>query len=125
MNLLLSRLWQRGLLWILAGVVWLAILSLPAVGLLLAVRGELSWHQGEHRDYRVWLVSEKEERGLGWEFRRAVSRSADRVCLQTTVAYWLWRGKGEQTGSSFCECYKQRPDPEIDYLGACAAIDAG
>ncbi len=117
--------WLRGLLWALAMVVWIAILSLPALGLLLAVRGELRWQPGEHRAYRVWVVMEQEERGLGWETRRAVSRSMERVCLQTTVGFWLWREQGQQTGSSFCECYRQRPGAEMKYLGACAEIEPG
>ena len=123
MNFARVRIWQRSLLWTLAGAVWIAILSLPALALLLAVRGELSWHPGEHRAYRVWLVMEQEERGLGWEVRREASRSVERVCLQTTVGFLLWRGQAQQNGSSFCECYRQRPGSEMEYLKACAAIE--
>ena len=120
-----GRNWLRGLLWALAAAAWIAVLSLPVLGLLLAVRGELSWQPGENRAYRLWLVMEKEERGLGWEVRRAVSRSMESVCLQTTVGFWLWRGQGQQTGSSFCECYRQRHGAEMEYLGACAEIEPG
>ena len=67
--------WLRRFLWPLAAVVWIVIITLPALGLLLAVRSELSWQPGEHLAYRVWVIMEQEERGLGWEVRRAASRS--------------------------------------------------
>ena len=35
-----GRNWLRGLLWALAAAAWIAVLSLPVLGLLLAVRGE-------------------------------------------------------------------------------------
>ena len=115
--------WLRRFLWPLAAVVWIVIITLPALGLLLAVRSEVSWQPGEHLAYRVWVIMEQEERGLGWEVRRAASRSVERVCMQTTVGFWLWRGQGQQNGSSFCECYRKRPGAEMEYLGACAAIE--
>ena len=121
MNFARCQIWLRSLLWTLAGAVWIAILSLPALGLLLAVRGEISWQPGENHAYRVWVVMEQEERGVGWEVKRTASRSVEQVCLQTTVGFWLWRSQGQQTRSSFCECYRLRPDTEMEYLGTCSA----
>lgn len=118
-----GRIWAWRFLWALAGAMWIAILSLPALGMLLAVRGELSWQLGEHRAYRVWVVTEQKERGLGWEVRHAVSGGVEQVCLQTTVGFWLWRGQGKQNGSIYCECYWKRPGAQMEYLGECAAIE--
>ena len=115
--------WQKRLLWTIAGVVWLAIISLPVLALLLAVRGELSWQPGDFRQYRVWVVMEEDERGLGWEVRRVASRSVRDTCLQTTVGFWLWQG--QQSRSIFCECYSSYSSGDMDYLGSCDAIETG
>lgn len=125
MKFVRGRIWALRLLWALAGAVWIAILSLPALGMLLAVRGELSWQLGEHRAYRVWMLTEQKERGLGWEVRHAVSGGTEQVCLQTTVGFWLWRGQGKHNGSIYCECYWKRPDAQMEYLGECVAIEPG
>ena len=77
---------SKRLLWTVAGAVWLAIISLPALGLLLAVRGELSWHPGDYGEYRVWVVTEENVRGLGWQARHVVSHGVQDTCLQTTWA---------------------------------------
>ena len=122
MNFARLQLWSRNLLWILVGAVWIVIISLPALGLLLAARGEISWQPSEHHGYRVWVIMEQEERGIGWEVRRTASYSVERVCLQTTVGFWLWRSQvhQQQTRYSFCECYMDLPDTEMEYLGTCS-----
>ena len=119
MNFARLQLWLRNLLWTLVGAVWIVIISLPALGLLLASRGEISWQPGEYHGYRVWVIMEQEERGIGWEVRHTASRSVERVCLQTTVGFWLWRPQVQHTRYSFCECYRDHPDAEMEYLGTC------
>ena len=96
---------------------------MPVLALLLAVRGELSWNLGDYRQHRVWVVMEEDERGLGWEVRRRVSRSNQDTCLQTTVGFWLWQG--QPNSSIFCECYRSHSSGDMDYLGSCAAIETG
>ena len=110
---------SKRLLWTVAGAVWLAIISLPALGLLLAVRGELSWHPGDYGEYRVWVVTEENVRGLGWQARHVVSHSVQDTCLQTTVGFWLWQG--QQSRSTSCECYRIHSSVDMDYLGPCTA----
>lgn len=94
-------------------------MALPVLALLLAMRGDLSWHRGEYVHDRIWLVTESNERGLGWASTRLNSKAHETVCLSTTVRFWLWKGNSPAFGTHYCECYRKQPDRVMEYLDAC------
>lgn len=92
----------------LLALLWLVVMLTPCLAMALAARGELSWQRGPHTTDRVWLVMERNQRGLGYSAERIVSdqRPADGpVCARTTVRYFLWAGSTAGQNTEYCECY--------------------
>jgi hypothetical protein len=87
-------------------LLWLAILSLPLLVFVMAVRGEMQWQRGEFVNDRLWLIRETDERGLGFSSARVISNQEavdGPICVRTKVYFLLWRGSAEPV--AFCECY--------------------
>ncbi len=92
----------------LLALLWLVVMLAPCLAMALAARGELSWQRGPHTADRVWLVMERNQRGLGYSAERIVSdpRPADGlVCARTTVRFFLWSGSATGQNTEYCECY--------------------
>ena len=104
-------------------VFWFGIISFPALMLMLALEGELVWSPNEYREYRVWLIMEDDERGLGWATKRAASRTSDQVCLVNHVGFWLWKEDNKQVNTDYCECYSYYGGILNDYVGKCVLIE--
>ena len=86
MKFVRGRIWALRLLWALAGAVWIAILSLPALGMLLAVGARVPSISSE---YRRELLGRRLSFLLpthDWP-KRAASRSS-------TMMPTLWRHAG-------------------------------
>jgi hypothetical protein len=87
-------------------VVWFIVLLAPCLCIVLATQGEIAIRLGDipGQSFRLWLLNESRERGLGISRPSLVTSSdANQVCLQTDVSFVLWVGSAEAT--TFCECY--------------------
>ncbi len=87
-------------------LLWLAILCLPLLIFVLAVRGEVQWQRGEFVNDRLWLIQETDERGLGYSAARVISNEEPvdgPICVRTRVYFLLWRGSAPAV--AYCECY--------------------
>ena len=104
-------------------VFWFGIISLPVFGLMLAMQGELVWSPNEYREYRVWLIMEDDERGLGWTTKGPFSRTADQVCSTNRVGFVFWRGDTEQVNTDYCECYSYDSGTLNEYVGKCDSLE--
>ncbi len=86
-------------------VVWIILLVLPCLAIALISQGEIAIQLGNvpGQSFRVWLIQDATERGIGIA-RPSVHTNADSsICLQTDTSFLLWLGKGQAT--SYCECY--------------------
>ncbi|MCA0453111.1 MAG: hypothetical protein LCI00_03965 [Chloroflexi bacterium] len=85
--------------------IWLVLLLLPCIAIVLISQGEIAIQTGDlpGQSFRLWLIQDSKERGIGIA-NPSVSSSVDgTTCLQTTTSFLLWMGSGEP--SSYCECY--------------------
>jgi hypothetical protein len=108
--------------------IWLLVITIPFAIVLFAIRGEVSWHRGPIVEDRLWLISlngapgEESAGGLAYSATRLVASPAaadGRVCAQTHVYFWLWRGHSEP--ADYCECYQPRAGAAGTYdpVGGC------
>ena len=51
-------------------LIWLAVMLTPCAAFTLAVRGEIDWQRSDYDGDRLWLIQEREQRGLGYAARR-------------------------------------------------------
>ncbi len=91
-------------------VLWLLLLLFPCAAILLISQGEVSIQLGDlpGQSFRVWLIQDAKDRGIGIANPLVSSRADETTCLQTTTNFLLWMGKGEP--SSYCECYIRNED---------------
>jgi hypothetical protein len=88
-------------------VIWFMLLLLPCVLFTLAINQEIVIPTGDlpGQQFRVWLVMEPTQRGLGYSFASVAQRSENSACLTTNNGFLLWQGRGEP--ASYCECYER------------------
>jgi hypothetical protein len=85
-------------------VVWLAVMLLPCAAFALAARGELEWQRGADSD-RIWLIQERDEKGIGYHSQRLLSGEATGpACVRSSVRFFLWEGSAEGENNDYCEC---------------------
>jgi ABC-type Fe3+ transport system permease subunit len=86
-------------------VIWLLALLLPCFLIVLATQQEIIIAQGElpGQEFRVRLIMDIDQRGIGLWTTRTVDGAAGDICLITTVGYILWEGEGEP--AEYCVCY--------------------
>jgi hypothetical protein len=85
-------------------VLWLVVMTLPCAAFALAARGELEWRRGLESD-RIWLIQERDEKGIGYHSQRLLSGNADGpVCVRNSVRFFLWEGSAEGENTDYCEC---------------------
>tara|TARA_B100000427_G_scaffold116767_1_gene97040 strand:+ start:170 stop:547 length:378 start_codon:yes stop_codon:yes gene_type:complete len=111
MKLILGNLNLRRLGTILLSIFWLFIISTPAFVLMLAMKGELLLRLNEDHEYRVWLIMDKEEQGVGWSSKNKLVESFDDICIINKVGFLLWEGAADDVNTAYCECY-----PKNDYV---------
>ena len=100
----MNRWLRRGLI-VLFVLFWLGVMLFPTLAVVLARNGQLQLGDSNGRHWRLFLLQEPDFEGLGLERARAVApplSAPAAACLQTTVAYWLWAGEGQD--ASFCQC---------------------
>ena len=104
----MTRTILRRLAYLLFFCLWLAVMLLPCLAFALAARGELSWQRGPHDRDRLWLIQERDQKGIGYQTERVIGAAADvngPVCVRDTVRFFLWEGSTEGQNTDYCECY--------------------
>jgi hypothetical protein len=91
--------WLRRLLYLLIVVVWLVVMSFPALAFFLATKGEVRLG-GEDSYVRLFLVREEGSEGVSVEWARPSGQAAG--CIQSRVVYLLWEGRGDNV--TYCQC---------------------
>lgn len=92
--------WLRRLVYGLLVLIWLIVMSFPALAFLLATRGQVMLGSDPGSGIRLFLVQEPDFEGVGMEWTRPLRRQP--TCSQTTVRYLMWEGEAEPV--SFCQC---------------------
>lgn len=98
----------RNLGYILFVVIWLFVMTFPCLAFALVARGELSWDRNTHDWDRVWLLQERNQRGLGYQAERVTSdqsASDGPICVRNSVRYFLWLGTATGADTDYCECF--------------------
>jgi hypothetical protein len=91
-------------------LIWLLLITVPFVSIVLAARGELMVGGESGSGFRLFLLQEGEQQGLGIQWRRN-SRTQD-DCLITSVYYALWEGSNRDINTTFCQCF----DPKTGFV---------
>ena len=89
-------------------LLWLVVILTPCFALTLAMRGELEWKRGDYDSDRLWLIQERDQRGLGYHAQRLVSdgrASGGPLCVSSSVRFFFWEGGEEGANNDYCECY--------------------
>lgn len=86
-------------------VIWALLIFTPTIAIAIAFRGEVSITTGPapEQRFRVWLIMEPRQRGLGISNGTSYHGSDGLICVQTNTSFVLWDGAGEP--SSYCDCY--------------------
>jgi len=85
-------------------IFWFFLITVPALSIYLAVNTQLQIGAAENNHLRIFLVQEKNAEGLGFEIIRPFPSTPS--CAQTTITYWMWKGKPENV--TFCQCNEQQ-----------------
>lgn len=89
-------------------LLWLIAMLSPCFAIALASRGEISWQRSEHDGDRIWLIQERDQKGIGYHAERVISdqRPTDGpLCVKSTIRFFLWEGSAEGQNAEYCECY--------------------
>jgi hypothetical protein len=110
------RPWLRRLLYLLLGLLWLLVMSLPVFAVVLATQREIQVGSEPERNVRLFLIQEQDAEGVAVQWMGAPS-AAD-GCAQGRVVYLMWEGEGEN--ASFCQCYDQEGNLSSTTVGSCS-----
>ncbi|MEK7310716.1 MAG: hypothetical protein AAB382_01985 [Chloroflexota bacterium] len=89
-------------------LLWLVVMLTPCFAFALASRGEISWQRGEYDGDRIWLIQERDQKGIGYRAERIISDqrpTAGPLCVKSTIRFFLWEGSAEGQNTDYCECY--------------------
>ena len=89
---------------------------------VLTLQGEVRIGNNQSNNFRIWLVRESSNQGIGVSRTRvAPSTPTDTTgfCQETAVQFFLWRSAGDIQNTTYCECYTAQGD----FLGACPPSD--
>lgn len=91
-------------------VIWIILLLFPCFAIVLISQGEIAVQSGDipGQSFRIWLIQDATERGLGIARPSVHTGANSNACLQTDTNFLLWMGSGAST--SYCECYKHDGD---------------
>ncbi len=99
-------------------LIWLIVMSVPALALYLVANNEIAWRRGplNLEVDKLFLINEPAYSGLGFESARPSSTQADGACITTSVSYLLWRNaEGTDQNTSYCQCFDAQGGP----IGTC------
>ena len=94
------KLWLRRLAYATLLLLWLVIMSFPALAFFLATNGQVQIGQDSRRHVRLFMVQEEEFNGVGVKWQRQVRGHEN--CWRTSVQYLLW--EGENQPANYCNC---------------------
>lgn len=107
-------------------VLWFIVLLAPCGLLMMAVNGEIALSQGElpGQQFRMWLIMEADERGVGISSTSTQVTDETHICVQTDGRFVLWQGSADPI--HYCECFtRSTAQDEWSFSqmneGACAA----
>lgn len=100
------RRWLLRLSYLLLFLLWLAVMSVPAVAFVLATQDEIRLGEAPARYVRIFLISERDAQGIGIEHARWVEDPPG--CVQTNVRFLMW--EGESQAIVHCQCYNEQGD---------------
>lgn len=88
-------------------VLWLVVMTAPCFAFALAARGELSWRRSKYDGDRIWLIQERDQKGIGLEAVRTIggAEANGPICVRNVVRFFLWEGSSEGMDVEYCECY--------------------
>jgi hypothetical protein len=109
--------WSRRLLFLLIGLVWLFLMSLPLMAFILAARNQIQVGAAGGSHLRIFLISEQTEEGIGLEWSRVAPGAAG--CRQTSVNFLMWRGEGHRV--TYCQCPEIAGESGVISEGICPA----
>jgi len=92
--------WLRRLVYGLLLILWLVVMTLPALAFLLAVKGELQIGEQPQSHLRLFLLQDEQAQGVAVEWVRPSRQDSD--CHQGNVTYVLWKGEAEN--AVYCQC---------------------
>ncbi len=87
---------------------WFLVLLTPCAGFILLVQHEVVWTHSDLPDdtFRVWLIQQIDQRGLGFASARRVDLPNQTACTITDVRFVLWQGQGAP--NHYCACYTRQ-----------------
>lgn len=95
------RPWLRRLTYFLVILVWLIIVSLPALAFFVAMNEQVQFGSDPQSHVRIFLLQDQDAQGVGLEW----ARRTDGNCARTSLRYWLWEGNADPI--SYCQCYDE------------------
>jgi hypothetical protein len=84
-------------------VIWLIVMCFPITAFLLATRGEIHIGSANLSGIRIFLISETQAQGVGFQWDRRLPNDPD--CIKSTVRYLLWDGNESGINTDYCWCY--------------------
>ncbi|PJF39858.1 MAG: hypothetical protein D6737_04390 [Chloroflexi bacterium] len=94
--------------------IWFAIVIFVFFVIILLARDEITISQGNapNQQIRVWLISEPDQRGIGFSRTSLQKGNPDEVlCVQTHVNFIMWQGDGNNS-IDYCECYAENENSD-------------
>lgn len=107
--------WIRRLTYATILLVWLLIMSFPALAFFLATNEQVQIGDDGRSHLRLFLVQEEEFNGVGIEWQRQV-RGQDN-CWRNSVQYVLWEGENQPV--TYCQCVDPTTGAPISGDTAC------
>lgn len=106
----------RRLLYTIAIIIWLLVMSFPIIAMVLATQQQIQIGDDSRRHVRLFLLQEENAQGVGIEWARPLREN--RSCSKTSVNYLLW--EGEAKPASYCQCFDTLTSTLLpDALSAC------
>ena len=84
-------------------LLWVILMSFPIIAFVLATRGELAAGDANEAGFRLFLLSNTDVQGIGFERRKRIDREDN--CLESTIKYFLWEGENQNLDITFCQCF--------------------
>lgn len=94
-------------------LLWLVIMTLPALAFVLATQGQIRIGSSSHSGLRVYLLQDFNLQGIGIEWSRPLREEPQ--CAQTSVNYLILEGDGAELSAEYCYCY----EVDTDFRRAC------
>jgi hypothetical protein len=101
-------------------LLWIVAMLFPVLAVVLAVREQVLLGDDTGSHVRIFLVQERDSRGVGLDWRRPARERPD--CLESQVVYLMWRGEGEN--ATFCSCYGRDGELTSNSTGRCPVTAA-